>query len=191
MKAARLTLICHAATSATRSAAFPDDEPIDAKSAAKARALALVLPKPHRAFASPAARAAQTAQALGLAAAPDAALRDCDYGRWAGRRLDALEAAEPEAVALWLSDPAAAPHGGESIVDLLARIGPWLDACGGEAGHAIAVTHAAIIRAAIVHALQARPRSFWRIDIAPLSRVTLTCGGGAWRLRGIEPAQAP
>lgn len=188
MKAARLTLICHAATSAVRSAAFPLDEPIERLGASKARVLAGLLRKPDRAFASPAARAAQTAEALGLNAAPDAALRDCDYGRWAGRRLDELQAAEPEAVALWLRDPAAAPHGGESIVDLLARIGAWLDARGGEPGHAIAVTHAAIIRAAIVHALQAEPRSFWRIEIAPLARVTLSGGAGVWRLGGIEPA---
>ena len=186
MKAARLTLICHAATSAVRSAAFPLDEPIERTGAAKARALANALRKPDRAFASPASRAAQTAQALGLSAAPDDALRDCDYGRWAGCRLDALEAAEPQAVALWLSDPAAAPHGGESIVDVLARVGAWLDARSLEPGHGIAVTHAAIIRAAIVHVLQAEPRSFWRIDIAPLTRVTLSGGGGVWRLSGIE-----
>jgi len=188
MRAARLTLICHAATSATRSAAFPLDEPIERIGAAKARALAGALRRPDRAWTSPAARAAQTAQALGLAATPDAALRDCDYGHWAGCRLDALEAAEPEAVARWLSDPAAAPHGGESIVDLVRRIGAWLDVRSREPGHTIAVTHAAIIRAALVHALQAGPRSFWRIDIAPLARVTLSGGAGLWRVQGIEAA---
>jgi broad specificity phosphatase PhoE len=33
----------------------------------------------------------------------------------------------------------------------------------------IVVTDPAIIRAAIVHAIEATPQSFWRIDIAPLS----------------------
>ena len=47
----------------------------------------------------------------------------------------------------------------------------------------VAVTHPAIIRAAILVALDAPPKSFWRIDIAPVSRTVLHFRGHAWTLR--------
>jgi hypothetical protein len=46
-----------------------------------------------------------------------------------------------------------------------------------------------VIRAAIVHAIEAGPRSFWRIDIAPLSQTLLTHSHDRWRLRGIGNRQ--
>ena len=46
----------------------------------------------------------------------------------------------------------------------------------------VAVTHASVMRAAIVCALQAEPRSFWHIDIAPLSLVRLSGHRGRWTL---------
>ena len=45
-----------------------------------------------------------------------------------------------------------------------------------------AVTHPAVIRAAILIALEAPPKSFWRIDIAPASRTVLHFRG-RWTLR--------
>jgi broad specificity phosphatase PhoE len=47
----------------------------------------------------------------------------------------------------------------------------------------VAVTHPAIIRAAILIALDAPPKSFWRIDIAPASRTQMHFRGHAWTLR--------
>jgi broad specificity phosphatase PhoE len=179
----RLTLICHAATPATRAAAFPLDEPIEARGAERATAAAPTLPRADRAWTSPALRARQTAAALGLAATPEPLLRDCDYGRWAGRRLADLQAAEPDAVAAWLGDPAAAPHGGESVLDLLARVASWLEVRAADRGHGIAVTHAAVIRAAILSVLGAPPPSFWQIDIEPLSLTELRRGPRHWTLR--------
>ena len=55
----------------------------------------------------------QTAQALGLNATIEPELRDCDFGRWRGRTLQEIEDAEPDAIAAWLTDPAAVPHQGE------------------------------------------------------------------------------
>jgi broad specificity phosphatase PhoE len=112
-------------------------------------------------------------------------LRDCDYGRWAGRSLDELEAQEPEALAEWLNDPSAAPHGGESIISLMTRVAEWLDALSGSHGKILAVTHAAVIRAAVTHAIGAPPRAFWRIDIAPLSLTRLSGDYGRWTLASI------
>jgi broad specificity phosphatase PhoE len=178
----RLTLLCHAATPALRAAAFPEDEAIENKSAADAAALVGALPRAKRTLVSPALRAKQTVCAMALDAEETASLRDCDYGRWRGRTLADIAAAEPDAMALWMSDPDAAPHGGESITDLIRRVGAWLDA-GGLEGGIIAVTHAAVIRAAVVYVLGAPAQSFWRIDAAPLSWIDLRRDDRRWTLR--------
>ena len=46
----------------------------------------------------------------------------------------------------------------------------------------VAVTHASVIRAAIIHAIEAGPRTFWRIDVAPLSLTRLSGNKGVWTL---------
>ena len=74
------------------------------------------------------------------------------------------------------------------VMDLLSRIQPWLDAAAGDNRRAVAVTHASVIRAAIILAIDAKPVSFWRIDVAPLCRVELRVNAGHWRLRSIEHA---
>ncbi len=179
---ARLILICHASTAALRRSAFPADEPLDDRGRARAAALAAELPRVDQTWTSPELRARQTAAALQLNADTLPMLHDCDYGGWSGRTLEELAAQDPGAVATWLNDPAAAPHGGESIVSLMQRVAAWL--AGESALHrqSIIVTHAAIIRAAIVHAIVAAPKSFWRIDIAPLSVTRLSGANGRWNL---------
>ena len=147
----RLTLICAAPTSANRIFAFPADEPAEPKALAKLPALATRLPHADRVFTSPSLAARQTAEALSLSATIEPLLRDCDYGRWTGRTLDALQAGAPASVLEWLQDPAAAPHGGESVEATIARTRDWLTAL--EDGQILAVTHAPVIRAAIIHAL--------------------------------------
>jgi broad specificity phosphatase PhoE len=181
----RLTLVCHAATSAVRRACFPLDEPIEARGQALAGEMAPLLGRVDVAWTSPALRARQTAVALGLAAVPDPVLADIDSGRWSGRALQDVEAEEPDAVRHWATRPDAAPHGGESVLDLLARLRPWMDRRLMDDRRSVAVTHAAVIRAAMVLAIGAPPDSFWRIDVGPLCRVELRAGGGAWRLRGM------
>jgi broad specificity phosphatase PhoE len=179
----RLTLLCHAFTDAVRRAVFPGDEPLDGRAAAQAAAAVGVLGAFDNVWTSPALRARQTAAALRLSAQDDPALRDCDFGRWTGLRLTDLETREPDAVAAWISNPAAAPHGGESILDILRRVGAWLDVRREEHGRGIAVTHPAVIRAAVIHVLGAPPQSFWRIDVEPLSITDLRRNGDRWTLR--------
>lgn len=171
----RVVLICHAATSATRRAAFPLDEPIETTPHA-------ITPPEEVSLTAPETRCQQTAKALGLTATVEHALRDCDYGIWRGRVLEDLTAAEPDAVTRWLTDPASAPHGGESTVELLARVGGWLDSLSHHRT-VVAVTHASVVRAAVVHAILASPKSFWRIDVPPLSRTVLSGRPRAWTLR--------
>ncbi len=47
----------------------------------------------------------------------------------------------------------------------------------------MAVTHPAVVRAAMLIALDAPPKSFWRIDVTPVSRTALHFRGHAWKLR--------
>jgi broad specificity phosphatase PhoE len=47
----------------------------------------------------------------------------------------------------------------------------------------VAVTHPVVVRAAILLALDFPPKSFWRIDIAPVSRTALHFRKGCWMLR--------
>lgn len=178
----RLTLISHAPTQAQRRAAFPSDESVEEQELAKVVALGWQAPRVQRIWTAPERQTQQTAQALGLSAAIVPDLRDCDYGAWRGRELDELQSAEPEGVVAWLTDASASPHGGESIVDLISRVGCWLDKQR-DAGHTLAVTHSAVIRGAIVHALQAPAQAFWRIDIAPLSLTDLRFNGRVWTVR--------
>jgi broad specificity phosphatase PhoE len=179
----RLTLICHAATPATRASAFPLDDPIEARAIAQAAALRPSLARADRVLTSPALRARQTAEALALDAAFDPALRDCDFGCWSGCTLAQLQREDPTGLAAWMADAEAAPHGGESLADLCRRVATWIDERTTEGGHTIAVTHAGVIRAAILHVLAAPLRSFWRIDIEPLGVVDLRSDGMRWALR--------
>ena len=179
---ARLIFICHASTDAVRRSAFPADEPLDGIGKREAAALAGSVPSADQIWSSPELRARETAQALGLKAAVEPALRDCDYGKWSGQSFDDVSARQPDAVATWLHDPAAAPHGGESLLELSQRVASWLGGQLSQRGQSIVVTHAAIIRAAIVHAIEATPQSFWRIDIAPLSCTRLSGNEGRWNL---------
>jgi broad specificity phosphatase PhoE len=127
-------------------------------------------------------RAVQTAATLVLRAEPESLLCDCDYGRWAGRSLADVERDEPNAMAQWLGDPAAAPHGGESITALIERAGRWLAGLNGLSGQLVAVTHPSVIRAVLVHALDAPPQTFWRVDVPPLAIVDLAHNGLRWAL---------
>jgi broad specificity phosphatase PhoE len=179
----RIDWICHAATAAMRQARFPLDEPIEAAGRALAARLATELRPAGRIWAAPERRAIETAAALGLTAEPEAALRDCDYGCWAGRSLTDLASELPDDFTSWLTDPDSAPHGGESLADLVRRVAGWLDTEASHSGSVIAVTHAPVIKAAILYALRAPPASFWLIDVEPLAQVTMTWDGRRWALR--------
>jgi broad specificity phosphatase PhoE len=186
----RLDFLCSASTAGLRAGAFPADEPLDAKGRSALARLAGQFEGYDAIFGSPALCAVETAQRLGLQATPEPALRDCDFGRWATRALAEIEAVEPDALALWLSDPGAAPHGGESFADVATRVGAWMDALAENSGAILAITHAAVLRAAIVHALGAPPRSLLHIDVSPLSHVGLSGERGSWRFSGLIPAKA-
>lgn len=177
----RVVLLCHAATEGVRLSRFGGDEPPTAAGLVHAQALAA--PRADRVLCAPSRACGATAAQIGLDAGVDDRLAGCDYGRWRGRTLDDVLATEPDALAEWLADPSAVPHGGESLVSLGERIGLWLDDQHGTARTVLAVADAAAIRAAVVYAIDAGPRSVWRIDVSPLTRTVLAGEPGRWSLR--------
>jgi broad specificity phosphatase PhoE len=177
-----LTWICHAPTSATRRSAFPVDEAIEERGRLQANSMAQYVAAHDRAYVAPEQRTLQTAKALQLDASTEIDLKDCDYGRWAGQSLAGLGATEAEAIAAWLSDGKAKPHGGESIAEAIGRVAAWLDRQAAPRGRLVAVSHPAIVRAAIIHVLGAPPASFWRIDVPPLSQTHMSNDGKRWKL---------
>ena len=179
-----LTLVCQGATRATRLNAFPDDDPLEAMDVAGVLArMSLPGRRWNAVFTSPATSARQTAEALRLEATPLPELADCGFGRWRGQRLHEVQAREPAALETWLSDLSAAPHGGDSLQGVGERALGWLDGLLTEQGQIIAITNSIVIRWLIVGVLEAPSRSFWRIDVTPLSCVELATNGIRWSLR--------
>ncbi|OBB92307.1 histidine phosphatase family protein [Mycobacterium sp. 852002-30065_SCH5024008] len=175
----RLTLVSHAMTDAVAAGLFPADEPLNDMGRRQAEAAAQS-GRDARHFTGPERRARQTAELLGLDAATDPLLADLNCGRWRGTRLQDVPSGD---LTVWLTDPTRAPHGGESITDLMRRVAGWLNSLTESASAAVAVTHPAVIRAAILHGLDSPPKSFWGIDVAPMSRTGLHFRNGRWTLR--------
>jgi broad specificity phosphatase PhoE len=185
--AARLDLLAHGASAATRGARFPDDDSLEASAVGALEALRGRLRPYAQVLTSPGRAARETAAALGFDAEVEMALSDCDYGRWRGLASKDLAEREPDAFATWLGDPDAAPHGGESLAGLIERTQAWLTQAMAREGATLAITHAAVVRAAIVNALGAGSTSFARIDIAPLSLARLSGHAGRWNLVALGP----
>jgi broad specificity phosphatase PhoE len=179
----RLVMITHAPTAATREARFPADDPLDARGADTVAAVRGALRRFDRVLRGPERRCGETAARLGLDAAVNPSLADLDLGAWRGRTLAGLEASQAAGLGAWLTDPDAAPHGGESLSALMDRVAAWLGELAAERARIAAITHPAVVRAAVLRTLGAPLNHFWRLDSAPLSQTWLTHHDGRWQLR--------
>lgn len=179
----RLTLVC-AAAPVGREVRF-GDAALDERALRRARAAAGPLDaSTGTPYAAPSQRCRQTAQALGWdEAAVEPALRDLDMGRWQGRTLEEVAGDDPAALTAWMTDPEAAPHGGESVGDLCRRVAAWMEALPDDAGRVRAVVDQAVVRAAMLSVLAAPAQSFWRVDVPPLAKFECTGRAGRWNLR--------
>lgn len=185
-RSTRLTLLCHAPIQAPQAAAFPiPDMPLLDGGAEKVRAIGILLPRLHGCLSGPERRARQTAEAITQHVVNDPELGDLDMGRWSGQRLADLETREGADLLAWMGSPDAAPHGGESVSAVVRRISAWLARHLDAGGHRLAVTHPAVLRAAVVSVLDAPAASFWNIDIEPLTIVELSADGRRWTLRSL------
>lgn len=185
----RVTFISPATNPSLRQTRFDDSRtPLDDAGRAQARAASGTLRPADRVVSSPSVRCQETAAALGLAdAEPVAELAGLGVGRWEGRTLDEVGAAEPDAVAQWLADPSSAPHDGESVEALCLRIGRWLDSVREVDGRTVAVVEPDVVRAVVVRVLGAPVAAFWRADVAPLTATEISGRSGRWNLRMGNP----
>lgn len=167
----RLHLVRHAGTAATRSLVVPDDEPATGAlpdlTSWRGRAGEVVT--------SPARRCR-------IEGAPvEPLLGPWDLGEWAGRSLDGLD------LAAWRADPAYDAHGGESLLALSARVGELLRSWhSSRQGRLVAVTHAAVVKAAVAFAMGAPPSSCWSVDVAPGSVTELHSTPDGWRVARVN-----
>ena len=184
----RLLLVRHASTDAVRAAAFGADEPLDEAGRASAARLRERLPSHiDEVVVSPTRRARETAELAGLqVSGEDPALSECDFGRWTGRTLKDLADEDPQAVQAWMTEPDAAPHGGECLTEMLARVRAWLAGQAAADRTAVAITHAGVVKAALVDVLEAPPAAFWRIDVSPVAITELHAHDGRWTVTRVN-----
>jgi broad specificity phosphatase PhoE len=177
-------MICHPANRKQMEGFFPADDALDAHAIAL---MADVVWRPNgkvKVWTSPELRTRETSGALGFTAEIATELRECDFEDWAGQSLETVFSTDPAGCTSWLADLTATPHHGESFHDLLTRVAEWLDGQQ-KAGPCVVVTHASVIRAAIVHALGAPAEAFQRIEVAPLTLTDLRLNGLQWNIRSM------
>ena len=128
------------------------DPGLDALGERQARALAEALPAAARVISSPLQRTRQTAAALGRPVDIDDRWVELDYGDLDGTPLRDVPA---DVWAAWRADPSLAPGGGESLVDLGARVrAACADLVEEAAGRdVVVVTHVSPVKAALAWAL--------------------------------------
>ena len=119
-------------------------------------------------------------------------LNEWNVGDWEGRAYIDIKAEDPQLYKAWVNDPIFnKPPGGESIADVCLRTESKLqELIEAHAGKKIAlVTHAGIIRSAIVKALEMEVRNFWRvvIPVGSISRIDYSASFAALQYMSVKP----
>jgi broad specificity phosphatase PhoE len=142
-------------------------------------------------YASPRRRTLESAAiigtTLGLPVMQEPALDEIDFGRWTGRDFAALE--DEAHWRSWNTQRATAiPPEGEAMHEAAARLLRWIGTL--PARHpdetVLAVTHADMIKAALLIHLAASLDAHWRLEVAPASLSTLELWPGGGRVLGIN-----
>ena len=129
-------------------------------------------------ISSPLTRAHQTASAVSADVVVDERFIELDYGQWDGIPLTDVDA---QSWADWRADPSFRPPGGETLVELDARVRPALDELSERAqhGHVIVVSHVSPIKSGVTWALGVGPEVSWRcqLDRASICRIAISPRG--------------
>jgi broad specificity phosphatase PhoE len=134
----------------------------------------------------------QTAQAAlegrGISPVPSPELREFAYGQWEGMTYKEVEAAYPEEYAEMLKriEDFAPPGGGESLRDMMARIGGFVSRT--KQAHSdddtILVTgHGGSLRALLTCLMGLAPHTSWQFMLTPASLSIVDCYPGVGVLR--------
>lgn len=163
------------------------------------RALSARLPRDAAWVVTPLSRTRLTAEAIwrqaGLApdAAPDFAiepgLMEQHLGEWQGLRHAELPARLTTAShPFWPIGPTEQPPGGESMPEVIARVGTTMErlADAHRGRDVVVVSHGGAIRAAVAHALDLDAEQALRLAIQNLSLTLLERFPAAWRVVGVD-----
>ena len=136
---------------------------------------------------SPLARTLRTAEevaaATGAPVEADEGFRETDFGAWDGLTFAEVRERWPAELAAWLADPAVAPPGGESFVDVSNRVDGALRRvlAGYQSRTVLIVSHVTPIKTLVAAALLAPPPALYRmhLDVAALCQVDWYADGPA------------
>lgn len=126
-------------------------------------------------IASPMQRTRQTAAAIaaqiGLEVHTDERWFEVNFGAWDGLLFAQIAETEPELLDRWLTDPALRPPGGESYLEMAARVDAAVEELrtryAGE--RVLVVSHSTPIRHVVRQALDAPAHSSHRLEVLPCS----------------------
>jgi broad specificity phosphatase PhoE len=201
MPTARLFLIRHALVEPSARATFYGDSDVAlcalalAADAACYRWLARRLPAPALWLTTPLQRTRHTASAIFAAGYPgtapevEPALAEQHLGAWQGTTHEALtERLSHPPHPFWPHGAEERPPGGESISDVIARVGPAIERLADRVpdGDAVVVAHGGTIRAAIAHAMGLSADQALRFSVKNLSLTRLERQGRQWRVASVN-----
>ena len=164
------------------------------------RSLAARLPRPAHWVATPLSRTVLTAQALFRAGYPEQPLAiepgliEQDLGDWHGLpHADLPARLQRPAHAFWPLGGEELPPGGESMVQVIARVGTVLERLADThpGQDIVAVSHGGAIRAAIAHAIGITADNALHLAVQNLSLTRLERHDRGWRVVCINEVCAP
>jgi len=159
------------------------------------RALAALLPRPAAWVVTPLSRTRRTAEALmaaGYPAAPlavEPALMEQNLGAWQGLAHAALPPLlQLPAHAFWPLGGEERPPGGESMAQVIHRVGPAMErlATAHDGGDVVVVSHGGAIRAAVAHALGITADNALHLSVQNISLTRLERHPQGWRVVGVN-----
>ncbi|HUA77680.1 MAG TPA: histidine phosphatase family protein [Acetobacteraceae bacterium] len=155
------------------------------------QALARKLPRPAEWIVSPLTRTHLTAEAIFAAGYPEVApviepdVIEQSLGQWQGLAHAALpERLKDPAHAFWPLGPAERPPGGESVADMIGRVGAAFErlAARHPGADVVVIGHGGAIRAAVAHALGIGGEAALSLAVQNLSLTRLERHPHAWRV---------
>lgn len=142
-------------------------------------------------YSSPLERTRETAGpiavAIGASVTLDEDLSEIDFGAWTGKTFEELH--DDPAWRVWnQARGIARPPGGESMVEVQARLRRWLSRVRDRhpEGRIAAVTHADVIKALVAYALGFSLDQHGRLEVSPGSVTTLAVGDWGMKVMSVN-----
>lgn len=189
----RIVLVRHGETAANRQRRFAGSTDLELTETGREQAEALGRRlrevRIDALHVSPLARCAQTAEPIvastGLEPRVVPEIRELDFGDWEMLDLDEVRERDPDGFGRWISDEAVPVPGGESWVELGARVEEWWDQVARcyEDRTVLAVTHGGVILWLARRVVHAPREAMIAFEVDPSSVTILQSRGHLWRIR--------